>query len=178
MPNAWIYITSQSKQENLILSLTFTEYNFKIALNGEGGMIYICISGFSLTILKYEIYFKNNWFQQKLDLQNTNILISIPSSRQLKSLFQPWLWMAKIHCYSRLLGWWKHDWTMLCYPRRSHSLQWYLVQHCHTYTWSRLNNIVEYYEKCGQHNIDQSCFYQPWTHDKIFAVYITSICCH
>ncbi len=45
-----------------------------------------------------------------------------------------------------------------------------IVQHC--YTWLRadsgstmLNNIVDNYEQCGQHNIVASCFQQPWTSD-------------
>ena len=38
------------------------------------------------------------------------------------------------------------------------------------YTWLRansrstmLNNIVDNIEQCGQHNIVQGCFHQPWT---------------
>ena len=51
-----------------------------------------------------------------------------------------------------------------------------IVQHC--YTWLRansgstmLNNIVDNIEQCGQHNIVQGCFHQPWTSCAFFAVY-------
>ena len=43
-----------------------------------------------------------------------------------------------------------------------------IVQHC--WAWispqsgvTMLNNIVDNYEQCGQHNIVASCFQQPWT---------------
>ena len=43
-----------------------------------------------------------------------------------------------------------------------------IVQHCNI--WLRansgstmMNNIVDNIEQCGQHNIVQGCFYQPWT---------------
>ena len=46
------------------------------------------------------------------------------------------------------------------------------------YTWLRansdstmLNNIVDNIEQCGQHNIVQGCFEQPWTGWAFFAVY-------
>ena len=48
----------------------------------------------------------------------------------------------------------------------------------HSYTWLRansgstmLNNIVDNTEQCGQHNIVQGCFHQPWTSCAFFAVY-------
>ncbi len=49
-----------------------------------------------------------------------------------------------------------------------------IVQHC--YTWlqadsgsTMLNNIVDNYEQCGQHNIVAFCFQQPWTSDNFQA---------
>ena len=51
-----------------------------------------------------------------------------------------------------------------------------IVQQCHT--WLRansgstmLNNTVDNIEQCGQHNIVQGCFHQPWTGCAFFAVY-------
>ena len=56
-----------------------------------------------------------------------------------------------------------------------HSLVNNIVQYC--YTWlqansgsTMLNNIVDNIEQCGQHNIVQGCFHQPWTSCVFFAV--------
>ena len=43
-----------------------------------------------------------------------------------------------------------------------------IVQHCYTWTQANsdsmtLNNIVDNIEQCGQQNIVQCCFQQPWT---------------
>ena len=49
-----------------------------------------------------------------------------------------------------------------------------IVQHC--WAWisalsgvTMLNNIVDNIEQCGQHNIVQGCFHQPWTGWRFYA---------
>ena len=51
-----------------------------------------------------------------------------------------------------------------------------IVQHC--WAWispqsgvTMLNNIVDNIEQCGQHNIVQGCFHQPWTGCAFLRVY-------
>ena len=51
-----------------------------------------------------------------------------------------------------------------------------IVQHC--WAWispqsgvTMLNNIVDNIEQCGQHNIVEGCFYQPWTGCAFLCVY-------
>ena len=51
-----------------------------------------------------------------------------------------------------------------------------IVQYCWSWISPQsgvimLNNIVDNIEQCGQHNIAQSCFYQPWTGCALLRVY-------
>ena len=128
--------------------------------------------------------------------------INIHPSRQLKSLFQPWLWMAKIHCYSRLLGWWKHDWTMLCYTVKSQysisTVKIYSKISCkNTEIFNSVSTPVAQFAmifgSALSYQAQQYCWIlrkmwaaQHWSilflstlnTWQFFAVYITSICCH
>ena len=58
-----------------------------------------------------------------------------------------------------------------------------IVQHC--YTWLRANsgltmliNIVNNIEQCGEHNIVQGCFHQPWTSCAFLAGYSWEKICY
>ena len=57
-----------------------------------------------------------------------------------------------------------------------------IVQHCWAWISLRsgvtmLNNIVDNIEQCGQHNIVQGCFHQPWTGCAFLRVYLRPTHC-